>query len=104
MEVSAWKNGRASNPRVVYGIRVGVENRAAYFPVERDVIVVEMDNEEHTFHLTDGFRRKCPEFRDSKGTAIRDWLARHRTTDWPRGRPPRFELHVLGDGRFRLVA
>ena len=35
--------------------------------------------------------------------AIRDWLRRHHTLNWPRRHPPRFQLLPLGEGRFRLV-
>jgi len=103
MQVTAWRNGRFSNPRTVYGIRVGASNRAQYFPAGSEHIVVEMDGAVHSFRLTAGFWRKCPEFRDSGGTHIRDWLARHYSTDWSRGQPPQFELLPQGGNRFRLA-
>ena len=103
MQVTAWRNGRFSNPRTVYGIRVGASNRAEYFAPPLERIVVKMDGAAHTFRLTDGFWQKCPEFRDAGGTAvIRCWLEKHHTTDWARGRPPQFELHLLGTGRYLL--
>ena len=57
-----------------------------------------------TASLTPGFWRRCPEFRDCGPPVIRDWLQRHRTLDWPRRNPPRFELVPLGGGQFRLVS
>lgn len=103
MKVTAWRNGKFSNPKTVYGIRVGATNRTAHFPAGLEQIVVEMDCEAQTFRLTDGFWRKCPEFRDAGGGAIRGWLEQHHTTDWARGSPPQFELHPLrAPGHFRL--
>ncbi len=103
MQVSAWRNGKFSNHKAVYGIRVGARNRDEHFPADWDRITVEMDEAVHSFRLTAGFRRKCPEFRDSGGAHIRDWLARHYSTNWSRGQPPQFELLPQGDNHFRLV-
>ena len=104
MQVSAWRNGRFSNPKAVYGIRIGARNRDEHFPAGWDSITVEMDGVARPFRLTAGFRRKCPEFRDSSGTHIRDWLARHNSTNWRRGQPPQFELQSVDGNHFRLIA
>ena len=66
-------------------------------------IEVEIDGRSHRFALTAGFWNKCPEFRDRGAPVIRDWQRRHRTLDWPKGHPPRFELVPMGGNRFRLV-
>ena len=79
-------------------------NRDAHFDRSWTHIKVEIDGESHAFLLTAGFWNKCPEFRDSGGTVIRDWLHRHHTLNWPAGEPPRFRLLPLGGGRFRLLA
>lgn len=98
MEASAWSSGGGT-----FGIRVGIPNRDHHFSRSRAEIEVEVDGQPHRFALTPGFWNKCPEFRDSGGTVIRDWLRRHRTLDWPTAHPPRFQLLPLGGGRFRLV-
>ena len=99
MEVSGWSNGRGT-----YGIRVGFPNRAAFFDKSWSEIEVEIDGQFHRFQLRDSFWNRCPEFRDSGGTVIRDWIQRHRALDWTNGQPPRCELVPLGGNRFRLVA
>ncbi len=98
MEASAWSSGSGT-----FGIRVGFPNRTLHFDRLWTEIEVEIDGQPHRFALTPGFWNKCPEFRDSGSTAIRDWLRRHHTLDWPTGQPPRFQLVPLGEGRFRLV-
>lgn len=97
MEATAWSNGKST-----YGVRVGSRNRARFFEGRPERIEVEIDGQRHEFELTSGFWKKCPEFRDSGGTAIRDWLAQHHTMNWPKGSPPRFELRHLGSNRYRL--
>lgn len=97
MEVTAWSNGQST-----YGVRVGTHSRAQYFAGRPERIEVSIDGQNHEFELTSGFWKKCPEFRDAGGTAIRDWLNQHHTTSWPKGQPPRFELYALGGDRFRL--
>jgi hypothetical protein len=99
MEVSAWSSGGST-----YGIRVGTANRDRYFDPNWTAIEVEIEGEVHRFAVTPAFWKQCPEFRDSGGTVIRDWLQRHGTLDWPSGHPPQFQLLPLGGQRFRLVA
>jgi hypothetical protein len=106
MRATAWKGGSTAYP--VYGIRVGLANRERYFPKpDRDEheieIVVEVDDQPHTFALTPGFWNKCPEFRDRGSTVIRQWLQRHHRLDWPKGEPPEVQLVPLGGRRFRLL-
>jgi hypothetical protein len=98
MQASAWNDGGST-----YGIRVGIANRDAHFDRTWTEIEVEVDGQFRRFALTPGFWNKCPEFRDSGGTVIRDWLRQHHTLDWPAREPPRFQLLPLGGNRFRLV-
>ena len=98
MKASAWSDGRGT-----FGIRVGIPNRDQHFHRSWTMIEVEIDGRAHTFALTAGFWNRCPEFRDSGATVIRDWLKRHHTLNWPTGEPPRFQLLPLGGNRFRLV-
>jgi hypothetical protein len=98
MEVSAWSSGSST-----FGIRVGIPNRNLHFDRAWKEIEVEIDGRPHRFALTAGFWNRCPEFRDSGGTVIRDWLLLHHTLDWPAGEPPRFQLLPLGGCRFRVV-
>jgi hypothetical protein len=98
MRVTAWSNGKG-----VYGIRVGAKNRIAFFDASWEEIEVEIEGEVRRFRLTDGFWRDCPEFRDRGSPTIREWLRRHRTISWPKGRPPQIELIPLADNRFRLA-
>jgi hypothetical protein len=87
-----------------FGIRVGIANQSRYFDRLWTEIEVEIEGRPHHFVLTPGFWKKCPEFRDSGGTVIRDWLRKYYTLEWPTGEPPRFQLLPIGGGRFRLVA
>jgi hypothetical protein len=99
MEASAWSNGGGT-----YGIRVGFPNRNEFFDESWTEIDVEIDGQFHRFQLREGFWNKCPEFRDSGTTVIRDWLRRHHKLNWPTGRPPRVQLVPLGGNRFRLMS
>lgn len=101
MKASAWRGGSRDKP--IYGIRVGKANRDAYFDRDWAVIEVEMDGQWQTFPLTPGFWSQCTEFRDSGSPRIREWLARHFTTEWPKGEPPIFALVPVGERRFRLA-
>jgi hypothetical protein len=97
MQASAWNDGGST-----YGIRVGAPNRDSFFDETWTEIEVEIEGQVHRFALTSGFWNKCPEFRDSGASVIRDWLNRHHALDWPTGEPPQVELIPLGGNRFRL--
>jgi hypothetical protein len=98
MRASAWNDGKTT-----YGISVGKPNRKKYFNPDWKVIKVEIEGHFHTFDLTPGFWKDCPEFRDRGKPVIREWLQRHRSLKWPRGQPPKVELVPLGNGEFRLL-
>lgn len=98
MKASAWKGGGNT-----YGVRVGIPNREKYFKPHWKTIEVLIDGKSHTFKLTPGFWKNCPEFRDSGSTVIRDWLEENHSLSWPKGKPPQIELLPLLTGRFRLV-
>jgi len=99
MKASGWSSGNGT-----FGIRVGTSNRDRHFDPSWREIEVEIDGHSHRFTLTPGFWNKCPEFRDSGGTAIKDWLSTHYTIDWLTGKPPQFQLTPVGVAKFRLVA
>ncbi|VTS03695.1 Uncharacterized protein OS=Nostoc sp. (strain ATCC 29411 / PCC 7524) GN=Nos7524_2975 PE=4 SV=1 [Gemmata massiliana] len=102
MRASAWRGGSTNNS--TYGIRVGRPNRDEFFSSNWDKIEVEIDGAFHSFALTGGFWRKCPEFRDRGEPILREWLRRNHTLDWQKGTPPTVELVPLGGNRFRLTA
>lgn len=98
MEAKAWSSGSGT-----YGIRVGIPNRDRYFDRAWKQIDVEINGRFCKFMLTPGFWNKCPEFRDSGSTVIRDWLQQNNLLPWPIGHPPQLQLVPLEGPRFSLV-
>lgn len=100
MRVTAWKNGSFSNPRVSYGIRVGVENRNRHFQRQwRSVVIQTDDGLSEDVRVSDGFWKKCPELRHNFLTG---WFKRRGLVPWPERRPPEFDLNVIAGNRFLL--
>ena len=98
MRVTAWNGGGNT-----YGLYIGIRNRNLHFKREWRTVTIELEGQAYTFVLTNGFWRNCPEIRDRGTPHIREWLARHRTLTWPRGRPPAIQLEPTSDSRYRLV-
>jgi len=96
MQVRGWSNGGGT-----YGLRVGARNRREFFRPEWEEIQIEIGGASHAVRITGGFWNECPEV---WSPAIRDWLRKHRTLEWPKGEPPTAELVPLGDNLFRLVS
>jgi len=87
-----------------YGVRVGIENRTQYFNPSWISIIVDIDKQEHTFKLTNGFWNQCPEFRDNKKSPIiKNWLIKYKTLNWPKYQTPKMELLPLGGNMFKLL-
>ena len=98
MKVSAWNNGKG-----IYGVNIGKSNREQYFDSSWENIKVEIDGKLNTFTLTAGFWNKCAEFRDGGSSVLQDWLRKHHSIHWEKGKPPHFQLVPLGDNRFKLI-
>jgi len=98
MDATVW----ARSQKKQLGIRVGSANRARYFSITWNHILVEMDGELRQFKITDGFWNCCPEFRDGHEAHLKTWLKQHGLIDWPKGKPPHVLLEPVEDNRFRL--
>jgi hypothetical protein len=82
-----------------YGVSVGRANARQFFKREWTSVEIEVDNQFHSFQLSEAFWVTCPEFR---GGALKDWLLRHKLAPWPRWKTPKLILTPLGGNRFRL--
>ncbi|MDZ7778669.1 MAG: hypothetical protein U5R14_01880 [Gemmatimonadota bacterium] len=98
LRVTAWNNGGRT-----YGLRIGARQRDRYFDQDWEQVQIELDGERQSFSITPGFWNQCPEIRDRGRPVIREWLAKHRNLEWPRGHPPEMELVRLTENRFQLV-
>ncbi|MCU0304466.1 MAG: hypothetical protein MUC56_10455 [Thermoanaerobaculales bacterium] len=96
MIVSAWYDGHGT-----YGVRVSEGEVSLWFRPEWSEVRLHLPDRRSVVEvpLTESFWHGSPELRS---THIRDFLLRHGLVDWPKNRPPRFELEPLGGGDFRL--
>ena len=100
MKVSGWKNGRFDNPTVEYCIRIGVQNRDAYFRSEWRSVEIQFANGHSVdVPISDGFWKECPELRHP---AFGEWFQAGRLIPWPHGSPTTIELIPVGPRRLRL--
>jgi hypothetical protein len=96
MIVSAWYDGHST-----YGVRVLAREVSLWFRPEWEEVTLHLPDraEPVTVPLTESFWHGSPELRSPH---IKTFFLRHDMAEWPRSRPPRFELESLGDGVFRL--
>ncbi|MCG8643325.1 MAG: hypothetical protein MI862_26600 [Desulfobacterales bacterium] len=98
MDVTTWHNGYG-----LYGIRIGNLKRDKYFEQTWKRVQIKMDGIDRTFVLTPGFWEKCPEIRDKGEPFIKKWLQKHKTLEWPKGKPPKMKLIKIEGSQFKLV-
>jgi len=112
MLASAWKKYGKSEKATecVFGLNLGKQNRKLFLE-GLESVDLELDGVTHSSSLTRraNFWTTCPELRDediqpeSKATPIRDWLMKHRSLTWTKGRPPKAALVPDGEGRFCVL-
>ena len=94
MEVSAWRSDGT------YGIRIGRPNVKRYFPSSVRTIKIKLDGKFYEFALSKTFWKTCPEIR---GKQICEWFRKRNLLQWPKGRPPHFNLASRGKGLYKLA-
>src|SRR5438552_1111463 len=94
MQASGWSNGSG-----YFGIRISHSDRDQYFDRSWPSVVLDTNEGSLEASLSGSFWRNCSELR---GRQVTQWLKGKNLAPWPRGNPPQFELHPLGERRFRL--
>jgi hypothetical protein len=96
MIVSAWYDGHSS-----YGVRILGREVSLWFRPEWDRVKVHLPDRSAPIEvgLTESFWHGSPELRSPQ---LKRFFQRHGLEEWPRNKPPRFELEPLGSGVFRL--
>ena len=99
--VSGWSNGSSNNiTGGGYGIRISKNHRDQYFNKSWKTINIEFDDRPSaTVNISKSFWHKCPELRSSE---IGKWMLDKGLAPWPKGKPPKLKLIIIGQRRFKL--
>ncbi len=99
--VSGWSNGFSNNVTGSgYGIKIPKNYRDQYFNKNWESVDIEFDDRPWiTVNVSESFWRKCTELRSS---AIGKWMLDEGLAPWPKGKPPKLKLIVIGQRRFKL--
>jgi len=96
MIVSAWYDGHST-----YGVRILDREVSLWFRPEWDHVDLHLPDRIETVPvaLTESFWHGSPELRSPH---LKEFFVRHGIVDWPRKKPPQFELESMGGGVFSL--
>lgn len=96
MIVSAWYDGHST-----YGVRILDREVSLWFRPEWETVEIRLPDgtEPAKIPLTESFWHGSPELRSPR---IKEFFLRHKLDQWPKNKPPQFELEPLGNGSFRL--
>jgi hypothetical protein len=104
MLVSSWKDKSNEETNCRFGLRILLNDRDHFNGLREAEI--EIGGQTYLFSLKPRFWTTCPELRDedvgADTTPIRDWLKRHGKLVWETGKPAKYDLIPLGNGRFKL--
>lgn len=99
-EASGWAGGGSGGSGGTFGLRFSAEVRDAHFDrAWSSVTLVVPSGEQVEAPISPAFWKRCTEVRSAKFGA---WMRAQGLAPWPRGKPPKFEIRVLGPGRFAV--
>ena len=95
---TAYAGGSKVTPS--YGLRVSRADRDRHFHTSWQSVALTLPNGTQVqAPITPGFWNKCSEVRHAD---IGRWFVAQGLAPWPKGKPPRFDLAVLGPARFAV--
>lgn len=103
---SAWNNGKHHASGGGYGLKVPIADREHHFEPDWQTVILELPFAAGVREVR--LNMDKPSFwgstcRELISRDIGQWLITQGFARWPAGRPPRIEVQVLGDGRFRVL-
>ena len=101
---TAWKNGKHGAAGVSYGFKVHLSDRPKFnraWQTVRITLVPPVSGIDVVVNIEkDSFwNGTCMEL---ISTDIREWLYHNGLTAWPKGKPHRFKVDVVGRGHYRV--
>jgi hypothetical protein len=106
MESTAWNNGSFHSSGAGYGFKVPIDDRDRFFerswgsvvvelPLNNEFIEVILNIDKESF-----WSESCRELISKK---IGQWLISQKFAQWPKGEPPKFNVRLVSQGRFRNI-
>lgn len=102
---TAWNSGSHSPTGVGYGFKIPIRDRDLYFDRAWKTVVVELPDGgvsktvELNVEKSSFWGKYCHELL-SKEFGL--WLIKNRRGHWENRRPPRINVSILGEGKFRV--
>jgi hypothetical protein len=103
MTWTAWNNGTYEPSGNGYGFKISFEDRQEHFEREWKsiTIILPPDNIEVTANVDKKsfWTPTCGELVSKK---VGTWLINRQLSPWPKGKPPKFNVSIVGDRRFKV--
>jgi hypothetical protein len=106
MEWTAWNNGSFHSSGAGYGFKVPIDDRAKFFKRAWGSVVVELPSNNEFIEVILNIDKEsfwndsCRELISKK---IGQWLISQKFAQWPKGEPPKFNVRLVSQGKFRVI-
>ncbi len=104
MIVTAWNSGKHFESGAGYGLKLSIEDRDAFFDKSWETVFLELPNKGEAIEINIAkpsfWNKTCRELISQE---IGLWLRSEGLAPWVKGKPPKFDLAPIGEGRFRLT-
>jgi hypothetical protein len=106
MEWTAWNNSSFHSSGAGYGFKVPIHDREKLFKRSWGSVIVELPSNNKFIEVICNIDKnsfwndKCGELISKK---IGQWLIGLKLAPWPTGEPPKFNVRLVSQGRFRII-
>jgi hypothetical protein len=103
---TAWNNSKHHKSGAGYGLKVPVDDRDRYFKPEWSSVILELPTKSGFAEVSlntnkpSFWNKSCHELISRE---IGRWLRNAALAPWPTQHPPKFEVEVRGERRFRVL-
>ena len=101
MIITAWKNGKHSETRTAYGVRLSVADRDEFIQREWKSVLLELEGNPNPIEVNVAkesfWGEKCTELIKKE---IRVWLWDKGLAPWPKYLPPKLLMECISDNQF----
>ncbi|GAB4045772.1 hypothetical protein [Spirosoma litoris] len=103
---TAWKNGKHHSPGVSYGFKLKVQDRDQFFSRDWETITLILPSQFQDATVTVNVNKSSfwnDTCRELISQEIGKWLIDKNYAPWQKGKPPQFNVDLVGDRQFRVI-
>ena len=104
IQVTAWNSGKHHTSGAGYGLKIGIVDRDRYLDPTWKTVFLYLEGNSHPVEINitkqSFWGPTCREFINKE---IGVWLRANNLAPWPKSKPPKLSMEVLGNREFKVL-